>query len=160
MLAPNGIDQPPGCPVQHGYLLLEVLISVLIFAVGLLGMVSLYAATIKSNGDGKYRMDACHLANTLISRMLVDDRSDLSALGTLYQGGMGTNGSKYAAWLSEVIAQLPGVGATVNPPTVAFGAIMDGVAPPETAKRTVTISVSWQLPGEDVHRYVVHTIIK
>lgn len=160
MLSLSRRPPPPAGSAQRGYLLLEVLISIVIFAVGVLGMVGLYAATIKSNGDGKYRMDACYLATTLLSRMQADNRGDLSALGALYQGGTGTNGSKYTTWRSEVIAQLPGVSATVNPPTVVFGNVINGIAPPETAKRTVTINVFWQLPGEDVHRYVAHTIIK
>ena len=145
---------------QRGYMLLEVLISMVIFSIGLLGLVGLYAATIKSNGDGKYRMDACYLASTLISQMLADDRRNLATLGTLYQGGIGLNGSRYTAWRSDVIAQLPGISASQNAPTVVFGNIIEGTAPPETSKRTVTINVFWQLPGEDVHRYVVHTIIK
>lgn len=152
-------SSPPGS-AQRGYLLLEVLISIVIFAIANLGMVGLYAATIKSNGDSKYRMDACYLANTLLSRMQADNRDDLSALGTLYQGGAGTNGSQYTTWRSEVIAQLPGVSTTVNLPTVIFGNVINGVAPPQTAKRTVTINVFWQMPGEEVHRYVAHTIIK
>ena len=160
MLKPRLHHPMATTPRQRGYILLEVLISVVIFCIGLLGLASLYANTIKSNSDGKFRMDACQLAISLVSQMQSDNRSDLAALGTLYQGGLGTNGSRYLAWRSNVIAQLPGVSATQNVPTVAFYSIIDGVDPPQTSKRIVTINVSWQLPGEDVHRYVLHTIIK
>jgi hypothetical protein len=123
-------------------------------------MVGLLATTIKTSGDGKYRLAASHLATSLVSRMWADNRSDLEALKTLYQGGAGTNGSDYTTWRGEVIAQLPGISATVNPPMVVFGDTLPGVAPPDTSKRTVTITVFWQLPGAELHNAVLHTIIK
>lgn len=160
MLGQTRQPSPPHRRGQRGYLLLEVLIAMLLFAMGILGMVGLLATTIKSSGDGQYRMQASHLATSLLSRMWADDRSDLEALKTLYQGGAGTNGSNYTTWRGEVIAQLPGVTTSVNPPTVVFGDTLPGVAPPDTAKRTVTITVFWQLPGAELHNAVLHTIIK
>ena len=54
---------------QDGSTLLESLIAILVFSFGVLGMVGLQAASIKSISEAKYRTDAAFLANELIGQM-------------------------------------------------------------------------------------------
>lgn len=133
-------------PRQSGYMLLEVLISILLFSVGILGTIATQAVAVRSNSEARYRIDASFLANSLIARMWTGDRSP-----TNLQSSYGVSGSRYLAWLADVQAQLPGV--TANPPTVQFTTEASGIA--------VTATVRWQAPGDAaVHQYVATTSIR
>ena len=150
-LNPLLVDVNPPSPPrnQTGYILLEVLVATVIFSLGLLGMLALYATSIKQNTDAKYRMDACFLADTLIARMRTTDL-DSEALQTHYQGGNGINGDDYANWLDqEVSRQLPGT--TNSPPSVS---ITPGLT---LGKSVIDIAIFWQSPGGPVHQYQTHT---
>jgi type IV pilus assembly protein PilV len=122
---------------QGGSILLEALVAILIFSVGILAVVGMQTAAVKAASDAKYRSDASLLANELIGQMWVSDRVAAN-MQINYQGGSGTNGAAYTAWLANVMAALPGVTATVNQPTVAV----------DTATGQVTIVVNWLLPSE------------
>lgn len=74
---------------QQGVVLLESLIAILIFSLGVLGIVGLQASMIKSTSDAKYRSDAAYIAQQRIGQMWVDqesladyleDSTDISAL--------------------------------------------------------------------------------
>lgn len=148
---PVDVNRPYPHRNQTGYILLEVLVATVIFSLGLLGMLALYATSIKNNTDAKYRMDACFLADTLMTRMWTGDR-DPEVLQTDYQGGSGTNGDGYTHWLDqEVSRQLPG---TANsPPSVS-------ITPDLTVgKSVVRITVFWQSPGGPLHQYQTQTTI-
>lgn len=54
---------------QRGTILLEVLVSVLVLALGVLSIVGLQAAAIRNTTDAKYRADASFIANRTISQM-------------------------------------------------------------------------------------------
>jgi type IV pilus assembly protein PilV len=58
--------------LQKGIVLLEALIAILIFSIGILGAVGLQASMIKANSDAKYRAEAGFLAEQRISQMWVD----------------------------------------------------------------------------------------
>ena len=73
---------------QSGVMLIEALIALLIFSVGILGIVGMQSAAVQASGDAKYRSDAALLANQLIGRMWVSDRTQ-ATLQTAYQ----TNGT-------------------------------------------------------------------
>jgi type IV pilus assembly protein PilV len=154
--------QKPRLGRQTGYMLLEGLISIVIFSVGVLGVVGMQAASIKDNSAAKYRTDASFLANELIGRMWASDRTP-DTLRTNF--GSDPAGAEYTAWLGDssdpasgtVLGTLPG--ASANPPSVTVIPIA-GSSPPDTSKSLVTVTVQWQLPGEAVHSYVAITEIK
>lgn len=133
---------------QTGYLLLEVLISILIFSVGVLAIVSLQGTSIKSVTDAQYRTEASLLANELIGQMWASNRAALANFSS-------PNGASYLSWVGNastpgsVLAVLPGAGA--NRPQVVITALATG----NTPKTQVAITLWWQPPGEDttVHRY-------
>jgi type IV pilus assembly protein PilV len=132
---------------QSGVMLLEALISVLIFSLGILAIVGLQATSIKNAGDAKYRTDASLLANQLIAEMWAGDRTQL----TLQNSYTSPGGAGYLAWLNNVMcpasapAALPGVDCINNRnlPTVAISAVTSTVAP----SNLVTVTLFWQPPG-------------
>jgi type IV pilus assembly protein PilV len=129
-------------------MLLEALIGILIFSAGIIGLIGLQAASIRSTSEAKYRADAAFLANKVISQMWVDNNL---ALAATYNGTGGTGGPGYAAWLAEVTSNSTGLPGTTgaNSPTIAVG-----------ANNTVTVTVRWQRPGDPlVHQYVTTTQI-
>lgn len=160
---------PRGPAVFHqaGYLLIETLVSVLIFALALLGIVAMYGTSIRNNTQAKYRADASFLADELIGRMRTDIRQP-ALFETNWEGSAGTGGTGYLAWVQSLTPgddpardRLPGIrDIDENKPTITVN-VIDGFAPPDTAKSLVTITVRWQLSTTDpVHTHVVTTVIK
>ena len=136
---------------QSGVLLLEALIAMLIFSIGVLSIVALYANAIKLSGDAKYRSDAALLANQLISQMWVGDRTP-TVLNTNFAGSGGSGGAAYTAWLANVQATLPG--ADANPPSVT----VDTSSAPSATTGRVVVTLFWKAPSESAsapaHTYV------
>ncbi|MHB1591056.1 MAG: type IV pilus modification PilV family protein [Sulfuricella sp.] len=123
---------------QRGSVLLESLIAILIFSMGILAIVGLQAASIKNTASAKYRIDASMLANQIIGQMWIDDKTNAS-LQTSYNSPSGT---KYLTWKTNVQQALPGVAS--NAPTIAID-----------ASNVATVTVRWQSPGESgPHNYV------
>jgi type IV pilus assembly protein PilV len=119
---------------QEGAALLEALIAILIFSIGILAAVGMQAVSIKNVTDAKYRTEAAFLANRLIAEMWTD-----AVNVSLYAyPGTGTVPTKLQPWVSDVNA-MPS--ATVLPPIVT---VTDTTA----QGGTVTVQVRWQLPEE------------
>ena len=138
---------------QSGVMLLEVLIAILIFSVGILGIVGLQGTAIKQVTDARFRSDAALLANQLIGSMWVTDRT----VATL-KDRFATDKDDYVTWVGTaanqagtVIGTLPGVADF--PPTVDISD--SGIA---------TISIYWRAPSEKTgtqpHQHVVIAQIK
>ncbi len=117
---------------QSGVALLEALVGILIFSIGILAIMALQAQAIRNTVEARYRNEAAYLANQVIGQMWVD-RANLAA----YDTTAGTNGNM-TAWRTRVATALPGitVGAT-NSPTIAV------------AGNQVTVTISWKMPGTD-----------
>ena len=130
---------------QSGSMLLEALIAILIFSMGILAVAGMQASAVRATSDAKFRSDASMLANKLIGEMWVSDRT-ASVLKTNFQGGGGTDGASYTAWTNDVYAILPG--AAANPPVVT-------VATSGTTTGLVSITLHWNLPGDQPHTYAV-----
>ena len=140
---------------QTGSMLLEALISVLIFSMGILAIIGLQAASVKASSDAKYRTEASFYANELIGKMWVSSRS-VAALTASFAGTGGAGGTEYVAWTGNastlaagtIMGDLPG--AQLNPPSVVVESVPGGH---QSSK--VTITIHWQLPGEStVHQYI------
>jgi type IV pilus assembly protein PilV len=149
---------------QSGVMLIEALIALLIFSVGILGIVGMQSAAVQASGDAKYRSDAALLANQLIGRMWVGDRTQ-ATLQAAYQ----TNGAAYQAWAwagaggtgtqaapatGTVMQTLPGITSTSNLPTVVIVPDL-GSTGTSTPTSLVTVTVFWQAPRETTaHKFV------
>lgn len=126
----------PGNAQQQGIALLEVLIAILIFSIGILGAVGLQASMIKANSDAKYRAEAGFIAEQRISQMWVDQANladyaelapgtDISATSGLPNGrritirGDASCGGDLSCFIVTVTWQQPGSDETHNARTVA-----------------------------------------
>jgi type IV pilus assembly protein PilV len=120
---------------QAGVMLIEALIGILIFSIGILALIGMQATAIKNTTDARYRSEASFLANQIVGRMWVD-RGNLA----LYTA------AGYAprdAWANTVASTLPGIDIANNVlvPTIALG-----------AGNEVTVTIQWQQPGESQSR--------
>lgn len=126
----------------HGFVLLEALIAILIFSLGILALVGMQATAMKFSVESKYRADASFLVNKLIAQMWADDPSTLVA-------NYASAGPKFIAWKTELNSALSGL-----PDATADIDITDIPAP--QGKR-VTVTLSWrhpQDPSTQKRRYV------
>lgn len=124
--------------MQQGSVLLEGLIAILIFSMGILAIVGLQAAAIKTVADSQYRLEASFLANQLIAQMWTD-------AGNIPNYAL-PGGAAAEDWKDQVTTTLPG--AASNLPTVD----VDGDA---ASGYTVTMELNWKAPGEDApHTYM------
>lgn len=57
---------------EQGVVLLESLIAILVFSLGVLGIVGLQAAMIKNTSESKYRSEASYIAQQRIGQMWAD----------------------------------------------------------------------------------------
>jgi len=71
-----------GKPSQQGVVLLEALIAVLLFSMGVLALVGLQAAMIKNTSDSKYRAEASFIAQQRIGMIWADPANALTYLET------------------------------------------------------------------------------
>jgi type IV pilus assembly protein PilV len=150
MLNVNSAIHDPGSRGEAGSVLLEALIAIVIFSMGILAIVGMQTTAVKAAADAKFRSNASLLATELIGKMWVTDRTG-ATMQALYQGGGGVNGAAYTAWLAEVIATMPGVSAAVNQPVVVI----------DPATGMVTVTISWKVPSEPAaHSYAVVAQVK
>jgi len=125
---------------QSGSVLLEALISILIFAFGVLALFGMQAVAMKNMSQSNYRATAVYLASQLIGSA----QGDINHLAT-YQYTGGTPNAKIDPWLAEVTAALPQAGAVVDV---------------DSANSSLTVTVSWQAPGDSVsHQHTVSTYV-
>jgi type IV pilus assembly protein PilV len=146
---------------QRGVALLEALIALLIFSLGILGLVGLQSLSIKNSTDAKYRADAAFLANQIISQIWADLPSNsLSAAGQAVLGayahrpnagadacspaGNASANGNVTGWITEVSRVLPGASSTNQQITV------------NAATGAVTVTVCWRATQETAdHNHVV-----
>lgn len=65
---------------EQGVALLEALISILIFSLGVLGIVGVQAAMIKHSAEAKYRSEASYIAQQRLGQMWADAANVLTYL--------------------------------------------------------------------------------
>lgn len=120
---------------QGGVALLEALIGILIFSIGILAVVGMQATAIKTVSDSKYRSEAAFLANQLLSQMW----TDAGNVSQYAYSGSGTVPARLTNWVADVDSRLPGT-TIVKPVITVSGATATGAL--------VQIQVFWQLPEE------------
>jgi type IV pilus assembly protein PilV len=130
---------------QSGVMLLEALIGILIFSIGILALLAMQATGMRVTIDAKYRSEASFLANEIIGTMWVD-RVGVAATPPTYATSAASpkdcSGTPplptVCDWISKVKARLP----------------MDGTTPANTEPeiaivgREVVVTVRWMRPGD------------
>lgn len=115
---------------QKGVMLIEALIGMLIFSIGILALMGMQAMAMRATIDSKYRSEASFAANEIIGHMWVD-RGNLSGYATANCGSTPV----CAAWLARTQALLPNATGG-NAPTI------------EVSGQQVTVTIRWLRPGE------------
>ena len=124
----RNIGAVPTLRGQAGSSMLEALVAILIFSIGVIALMGLQAVSIKNVADSKYRADASFLANQLVGQLWTDIPNVPSYIGPTY--------APRKAWDDVVKATLPNANTTVA---------VAGIA--------TTITIKWQAPGQDEHVY-------
>ena len=159
---PSGAQPRRRSSAPHrGVMLLEVLIALLIFSIGALGLVGLQAAATRQSNQASFRAEAALLAQDLVGQMWLGAR-DFTTLNANFSS-TAASPSGFNAWKDRVKARLPGIveGPTpANLPTVAL--VQQGAG--ANASAQVTITLFWKAPGEPsaapAHEYVLITEIR
>jgi len=133
-------------------MLLEALISILIFSIGILAIIGLQVSSIKLANDSKYRADASLLANQLVGAMWAAQSSptftaDFAGTAFNVTTGACAGGTQYCTWASGVAATIPITG--VSAPTVTIAQItlpITGASSVVTS--TAMIDIWWTMPGD------------
>jgi type IV pilus assembly protein PilV len=118
---------------QEGVMLLEALVAILIFSIGVVAVMGMQAVSIEQVTQSKYRMDASYLANQIIGKMW----TDLPNLATYATAGS----SGRIAWDTTVSKTLPSGTGTIT-----------------VAGTLVTVTVNWKMPNETVTRKYVTAV--
>ncbi|WP_334190342.1 type IV pilus modification PilV family protein [Noviherbaspirillum sp.] len=123
---------------QRGIVIIENLIALLIFSLGILGLVGMMAVSTKDSATAKYRSEASLFAGQIIGQMWAADKNN----AILKANFESPSGVAYAPWQASVVNSLPG--AAANPPEIVID-----------ANNVVRVTVSWQGPGEhSPHNFV------
>lgn len=144
---------------QQGAVLLEALIAILIFSIGVLGIIGLQARMIVDAAEAKYRNEAGFFVNRLLGEMWGSDRLSSDTMAEF-----ATNGKSYKLWYDAIknadikkgLLGLPG--ADANPPDVKVKPNIDAVSSLPVSY-DISVTVYWRAPGQPLHRHAVETSI-
>lgn len=105
---------------QGGFSLMEILVAVLILAIGLLGLAGLQTYSLQSNVNAYQRSQATALSYEIIDAMRTN--RDIAraggydlALGVAPAGGASVNAQDVFAWYQRVTNLLPAAQASIQP---------------------------------------------
>ena len=128
MITPRNFNKCPAYPIptklQRGIVLLESLIALLIFSMGVLAIAGLQAAMVKGTTEAKIRSDASLIAQRRVAMMWANP-ANLASFEEV----------------DSAVPELPnGLRSTV------VGMVSANAA-------AVVVTITWQTPGEAAHRY-------
>jgi type IV pilus assembly protein PilV len=118
---------------QAGVMLIEALVAILIFSIGVIAVMGMQAVSIEQVSQAKYRTDASYLANQITGQMW----TDLPNLATYATAGS----TGRVGWDAVVASTLPSGTATIT----VVGSL-------------VTVTVNWRVPNESVTRKYVAVV--
>ena len=129
---------------QAGVVLIEALLGILIFSIGILALIGMQSVAVKNTTDARYRTEAAYLANNILSQI----RLDMVNVNQYTDGNVG-NYAPRTAWRNQVEALLPGISVAsaqrVPSILVAPGPTYGGDTDPSSQ---VTVTLTWMQPGE------------
>ena len=125
---------------QRGFTMLEVLVSMIVIALGLLGYAGLQAASLKNGNTAYLRSQATMLSHDIVERMRVNRAVALVgtyniAIGST-GGGSGVAGNDLSEWKRNLSQSLPAGDGAVS---------VSGVG---GAQGNVQITIQWDDDGD------------
>ena len=151
---------------SRGMTLIEGLVAMLLFAIGILALVGMYSASVRASSDAQYRVEASDLATQVIQDINssvnrtpggggappVVDPVDLASFAYNTGGGnCGFNGGgaggkqAIANWIAKVTAPGTGLPSTNAAATAGYQQILVSPGP---AFNQVTVTLCWQGPND------------
>ncbi len=122
MLNRHFSKHPRSAPKQRGSVLIESMVALVLFSMGVLALVGLQSAMVKNSSDNRYRAEAQLIAQTHLANLMA----------------YGGDATSYVAQVDRqrISSQLPNGQLT-------FSAITNSM---------ITVSVSWKVPGGSRHQ--------
>jgi type IV pilus assembly protein PilV len=141
-----------GAKREQGVMLLEALIGILIFSIGILSMVAMQAVAIGTISDAKYRSDASFLANQIITQIWLDRGVNMANMTSYaYPGGTATELSNWITKVNNALPQTTGANAPAITVTLTGTPATSG---------TVDVTIKWQPPNSGtVHSYRTISVV-
>lgn len=137
-------------PGAGGFTMIEVLVSLLVFSLGILAMVSIQATAARMATDARDRAIATFLADQLLARMLISDPATAASFAHRATGviacapqGAASANPVVTAWLAEVAKQLPKANSAEQQVVV------------DAATGQVTVRLCWQNGNDPPHSLAV-----
>ncbi len=173
---------------QTGILLIEAMVAILIFTIGVIALMGVQAVAVRATSDAKIRMDAELFVDQLLSEMVIDSRVIVAAApaappptpvanasgGGVLPGSFNVarlsaryasalNGAGFQRWRDRVVnvagGGLPGILTAAEQPTV----IITDVSVAGTDMARVDVIVFWRAPKDPpaapARRVVVSSIL-
>jgi type IV pilus modification protein PilV len=151
---------------QQGFFLIEALIAILIFSLGILGLVAMGGAAIAAQSDAQYRTEAARFADEIASKISLNvDRSTAASVAASldpYQHqpggancqftGNASANAMVTAWVAEVTAAGTGLPGATN---VSQQIRIDTTAAGNFNR--VAVTLCWQAPNDKSVRQ--HTLV-
>lgn len=140
---------------ERGIALIEALVALFIFSVGILAVIGMQATSVRASRDAKYRANATVLADQILGQMWTDQGFNQANLANYVTGAANCAlavppaNANLNAWLNTVASTLPG--ADPGRQRIQFNA----------ATNQVSVTVCWvtpsSIPGDppNVHNHVV-----
>lgn len=132
-----------GRRADRGVVLLEALVGILIFTIGVLGLIGLQAAMTRAQTAANYRAEAAQLASDIVGRMWIDTPNLASYTST----ASCQSHAPCKNWMLRVARLLPG---GIQPTITKTGDRYD-------------IVITWVVPGESdgggKHSFSTYTAI-
>lgn len=122
---------------QQGVILLEALIGILIFSLGVLALVAMQAVSVSNVSNARYRTEASFLANEIISEIWVDRGTNYANMPNYVVTSGSASYAPAQNWVQKVRTQLPG--SNTYPPDIA-------ITTPAAGGRQVTVTIRWKAP--------------
>ena len=126
-----------------GFTMIEVLVALLVFSLGVLGLVAIQATATRMASDARDKAVATFLADQLFARMLIANPATVATFAHQATGttpcnptGTASTNAMITAWLNEVNLQLPNAGSALQQVVVTTSS-----TDPEPF---VTVRLCWQ----------------
>jgi type IV pilus assembly protein PilV len=166
------LTKPRTAPgLQQGMMLIEALLGILIFSIGILALVAMQASAVSQQTDAQVRVEAANMIDQLVSKMWVnvDPANIANSLSgpagfqhqptenawCSFSGGVSAN-PIVTNWINDLTAnpatRLPGTTASM----ISIAVDPNPVGP-AYAYNKVTVQVCWKAPTDAKERK--HTVV-
>ena len=140
---------------QNGIAILEAMIAILIFSMGIIALMGMQATTINNVADAKYRNTASFYADQMVGMIWAKRTGSTVPISGVYYASpdtsfacnpcSSTNGNADTqAWLAQIQSAVPSATASIAASSVS---------------PLVTVTVGWTPPNAASHVQVAYTYI-